>query len=70
MRIRLDLDEDTTHRLIEDAVANRRPLVMQAEVILRRGLGLPVPVPLYPVPDRPDAPADQPAPRVGEADRE
>jgi len=40
MRIKLDLDETTTERLIEVAERERRPIAWQAEVILLRGLGL------------------------------
>lgn len=45
MRLLLDLDPDTTERLVESAVANRRPMPWQAEVLLRQSLGLPVPWP-------------------------
>jgi hypothetical protein len=41
--VRLDLDTDTFTRLVEAAVAERRPVDWQAEVILRRALGLPFP---------------------------
>jgi hypothetical protein len=43
MRLRLELDQQTTDRLIEVAVEERRPVGMQAEVILRRALGLATP---------------------------
>jgi hypothetical protein len=46
MIVKIDLDRETTQRLIRVAVAERRPVGMQAEVLLRRGLGLPVPAPL------------------------
>ena len=61
MRICLDLDADTTERLVEAAVAERRPIVWQAEVLLRRSLGLPVALA--------DRPADAPAERGREAVR-
>ncbi len=41
MKIRLDIDTETAERLVEAAVAERRPIAMQAEVLLRRALGLP-----------------------------
>jgi hypothetical protein len=44
-RIRLELDQQTFEKLIQIAVAERRPVVMQAEVILRRSLGLGFPYP-------------------------
>lgn len=43
MRIRLDLDQEATERLVEAAVSEQRPVHWQAEVILRRALGLPFP---------------------------
>lgn len=43
MRIRLELDNETTERLIERAADERRPVSWQAEVMLRRALGLPFP---------------------------
>ena len=42
MRLKLELDEDTTMRLVECAATERRPLPWQAEV-LRHSLGLPFP---------------------------
>ena len=41
--IKLDLDQETYARLAEQAVAERRPVDWQAEVALRRALGLPFP---------------------------
>ena len=41
MRLKLDLDEDATARLVEQAVVERRPVPWQAEVLLRKALGLP-----------------------------
>ncbi len=45
MRIKLDLDNELTERLIQEAVRERRPVAWHAEVLLRRALGLPFPVP-------------------------
>ncbi len=45
MRLRLELDEDTTMRLVERAAAERRPVPWQAEVLLRQALGLSFPYP-------------------------
>lgn len=42
-KIKLDLDTETLERLIERAVQERRPIVWQAEVLLRQALGLPFP---------------------------
>ena len=41
MRIKLDLTQEETERLIEAAVRDRRPVHFEAEVLLRRALGLP-----------------------------
>ena len=41
--LKLDVDRETYDRLIEQAVAERRPVQWQAEVELRRALGLPFP---------------------------
>jgi hypothetical protein len=38
-RVKLELDSETFGRLIETAVAEKRPADWQAEVILRRALG-------------------------------
>ncbi|MBA2447762.1 MAG: hypothetical protein H0V51_07025 [Chloroflexi bacterium] len=43
--LKLDVDSETYSRLVEQAVAERRPVVWQAEVALRRALGLPFPYP-------------------------
>ncbi len=43
MRLRLELDSDTTSSLIEQAGRERRPVAWHAEVLLRRALGLPFP---------------------------
>lgn len=62
MRIKLDLDTETTERLIQAAISENRPAGMHAEVILRRALGLPFP---YPSPSAgapaPSKPRRQPA---------
>ncbi len=44
-RLRLDLDRETYDALASQAWAQRRPVVFQAEVILRQTLGLPFPYP-------------------------
>jgi hypothetical protein len=41
--LRLDVDFETYERLVESAVNERRPITWQAEVVLRRALGLPFP---------------------------
>lgn len=43
MRLKLDLDKDATARLIKQAALERRPVPWQAEVLLRKALGLPFP---------------------------
>lgn len=40
MRLRIEIDEQTRQRLAEVAERERRPLDLQAEVLLRRALGL------------------------------
>ena len=52
--IRIDLDPDSFHRLAEIAVEEPRPIPWQAEVLLRRALGLPFPIP----PEGAQGPAD------------
>jgi hypothetical protein len=46
LRLKLDLDEVVTARLVEQAAAEKRPIPWQAEVVLRRGLELPFPEPV------------------------
>ena len=45
-KLRLDLDRETYEALASEALAQRRPVILQAEVILRQTLGLPFPYPL------------------------
>ena len=47
-RLRLDLDRETFDALTAQAFAERRPVVFQAEVVLRQALGLPFPYPQVP----------------------
>jgi hypothetical protein len=42
-KLKLDLDTEMLERLVERAVQERRPIVWQAEVLLRQALGLPFP---------------------------
>jgi hypothetical protein len=42
--VKVDVDAETYARLADQAVAERRPIGWQAEVALRRALGLPFPV--------------------------
>jgi hypothetical protein len=59
MRLKIELDPETTERLVASAVAECRPIPMQAEVLLRRALNLP-----FPYPDRGKRP--DPAVAAGE----
>lgn len=43
MLIKISLDDEMTTRLIQEAATEKRNIVRQAEVILRRALGLPFP---------------------------
>ncbi len=43
MRLRLELDSQTAEALAQSAIRELRPATLQAEVLLRRALGLPVP---------------------------
>ena len=43
--IKLDLDNETFTRLMDVVLRERRPIPWQAEVLLRRALGLPFPIP-------------------------
>jgi hypothetical protein len=45
VRLRLDIDDETYARLAVRAGDERRPVEWQAEVELRRALGLPFPAP-------------------------
>lgn len=45
MRFKISLDSVTAAALMRSAVANCRPADMQAEVLIREALGLPVPWP-------------------------
>ncbi len=42
-RLKLDLDAETSQRLLEIALSHRRPVHWQAEIMLRQALGLPFP---------------------------
>jgi hypothetical protein len=44
-RLRLDLDRETFDALADKAFSERRPVPLQAEVILRQALGLEFPYP-------------------------
>jgi hypothetical protein len=39
VRIQLELDKDTSIKLVERSVAERRPVPWQAEILLRQALG-------------------------------
>lgn len=41
--LHIELDAETYRRLVEQAVIERRPIEWQAEVALRRAMGLPFP---------------------------
>ncbi len=41
--LKLDIDQETYTRLVDQAVSERRPIDWQAEVTLRRAVGLPFP---------------------------
>jgi hypothetical protein len=43
MRLKLLLDPETAAALVQLAVRDLRPADMEAEALIRRGLGLPVP---------------------------
>jgi len=42
-QLTLDVDAETYQRIVEDAVSERRPIIWQAEVMLRRAAGLTFP---------------------------
>ena len=44
-RLKLDLDAETFEALAVQALSERRPVPLQAQVILRQALGLPFPYP-------------------------
>ena len=58
-RLRLDLDRETFDALAAQALADRRPVISQAEVVLRLAMGLP-----FPYPTISDGQARPPASRV------
>lgn len=41
--LKIEVDSETYDRLVEQAVAERRPVIWQAEISIRRALGLPFP---------------------------
>lgn len=43
MKLRLDLDTQTADALMASAVRELRPTNLQAEVLIKRSLGLPIP---------------------------
>lgn len=45
-KLRVDVDQETYRQIAKEAVAERRPVDLQAEVMLRRAAGLPFPAPL------------------------
>jgi hypothetical protein len=55
-RLKLDLDPELYGRLLDAAEAERRPVLWQAEVSLRRALGLPFPVKIVGGEDDPPEP--------------
>ena len=55
-RLRLDLDRETYDALTSLALAQRRPVVYQVEVILREPLGLTFPYPLAAPAGNPSSP--------------
>jgi hypothetical protein len=55
MRVRLDLDQTTYDALVTSAVRELRPASLQAEVLLKRALGLPFPPAACPKEDEPPA---------------
>jgi hypothetical protein len=57
--VKIDVDDETYRKLADDAVAERRPIVWQAEVALRRALGLPFPYKPVPGPGPLSAPAGE-----------
>ncbi len=57
--LKLNLDTETLERLIERAVQERRPIVWQAEVELRRALGLPFPHASHVAAKRDDSPKEE-----------
>jgi hypothetical protein len=56
MRLKIDLDPESLKRLTEIAVHERRPIVLQAEVLLLRALGR------WPVRDDPTITGNRQAP--------
>jgi hypothetical protein len=67
MKIRLELDSETSMALIAQARAERRTATLQAEVMLRRALGLPFPYPLLPCTSHSEeVPPQEPAASQGE----
>jgi hypothetical protein len=45
VRFEVELDKEASVRLIERAIAERRPVPWQAEVLIRQALGLSIPSP-------------------------
>ncbi len=55
--VRVSLDSETYQRLLETALCERRSVPLQAEVVLRRALGLPFP---YDLPSKQRGPCTEP----------
>ena len=45
-RLRIELDVETYQQLLRLSDSERRPVVLQAEVLIRQALGLPFPIPM------------------------
>jgi len=58
-KLRLDLDRETFEALASQALAQRRSVILQAEVILRQTLGLPFPYPPAPTAGESSTPSPQ-----------
>lgn len=59
MRIQVEPDRETQRRIIEAAVRERRSVPNQAEILLRRAVGLPDPVYTPSTPAQPQKEAER-----------
>ncbi len=64
-RLRIELDRETYSRLVSSALTEKRPVDWQAEVVIRRALGLPFPA----VAPQPQQARDLATAGAGEPDR-
>ncbi len=64
-RLRLDLDQETYSKLLDSALAEKRPVEWHAGVVIRRALGLPFPLPIGEQSKQSERPSRREVPHAG-----